>query len=250
MILVDAGSLYSTVLERTGPGALTPSGPVRGPMGGGPQQGGHYSQNQPQQPYGQQQHRPQQPSQQQQHQQQQQGQYGQQPEEGGGWTGGIKNLFGKVFVSEGDGGSGVGGVQGGVPSFRPKGSTLAKKHAAHATARAHTAVKRRANFACSLAQLAVEAHYYVASSHIIASPAAACDCCVTYLGCSARQRQCVVVMTSSGSNSVCVAAESGVPDALCKLMHSTLNSLSIPLVRCLSRASALRAASVSHHDAG
>lgn len=63
---------------------------------GGPQQGGHYSQNQPQQQqqqYGQ--HRPQQPGQQQ--HQQQQGQYGQ-PEEGGGWTGGIKNLFGKVFV--------------------------------------------------------------------------------------------------------------------------------------------------------
>jgi hypothetical protein len=82
------------VHECAGPGALTPSGPVRGPMGGGPQQGGHYTQNQPQQQqqYGGQQQRPQQ---QQQHQQQ--GQYGQ-PEEGGGWTGGIKNLFGKVFV--------------------------------------------------------------------------------------------------------------------------------------------------------
>jgi hypothetical protein len=95
--LVCTSSLHSTVIECAGPGALTPSGPVRGPMGG-PQAGGHYSQHQPQQPYGQQQHRPQQPGQQQQHQQQQQGQYGQQPEEGGGWTGGIKNLFGKVFV--------------------------------------------------------------------------------------------------------------------------------------------------------
>jgi hypothetical protein len=91
-------SLHRIVLECAGPGALTPSGPVRGPMGGVPQQGGHYNQNQPQQPYGQQQHRPQQPGQQHQHHQQQQGQYGQQPEEGGGWTGGIKNLFGKVFV--------------------------------------------------------------------------------------------------------------------------------------------------------